>query len=493
MTNKDNTNKNNGFQLLDFSGAVTDAPFKPKMVIMPILFVLLMIVGNMLPLDQYGENTGLALAFFIGIIACFIVQPWDMVITAFMIPVGGYFLGFWDWSVFQTSSGSSTFASMFALTLVAAGADTTPIGKRVALLFLRKFHDKPVKMVLMVGVATCIITMFVSNAATLILMSSIANNMLLTMGEKPGKSKLGRILMIIIPACAFFGGIGLISGAAAANLFGINVLESATEGAFTISYAQWAAVGVPTVLLLCLPMCLLYAKGMGLKNTDMEQVLPGEYFDNLLYKLGPISGSEIRWILITACMIIWMIAGGHSVAVPLIAACITTMPIIGTVPAKEMFKRVPLKMLFMIFFITTIGKLFSMTGLGNLFTALLTPLFSNLNPYLFSVVTMLILILLINTCVSATAVYTLVLGVTIPMCINAGYNPSVVMMPVMMASSFFFVLRLNANMILNKDYGWWELKDGIVPGSIFCVISSFVIPAIALFICPIIGMPIYLG
>lgn len=478
--------------IFDTNGVITKAPFKMKMIIMPVVFAALLIIGNQLPLSQFGENTGLALGFFIGIIACFIVQPWDMVITAFMIPLGGYLLGFWNWNVFQEASGSSTFVSMFALTLVAAGAETTPIGKRIALWFLKKFHDKPVKMVMIMGAATCVITMFVSNAATLILMSGIANSMLLTMGEKPGHSRIGRVLMVVIPAASFFGGIGLISGAAAANLFGINMLEAATEGAYTITYAQWAAVGVPTVLLMAVPMCLIYAKGMKLSDSDINTMLPDEYFQNLISELGPIGGSEIRWIIITAVMIIAMMAGGHSVAIPLIAACATVMPLIGTVPAKDMFKHVPLKMLFMIFFITTLGKLFSLTGLGALLTTLLTPLFAGFSPYMFSVVTCLILIFLVNTCVSATAVFTLVLGITIPICINAGFNPSVVLMPTMMSSSFFFVLRLNVSMLLNKDYGWWELKDGILPGTIVAVILAFLIPALAMLICPMAGMPIYL-
>ena len=120
----------------------------------------------------------------------YLVQPWDMVLSTLMVPVAGYFLGFWDWSVDSTSTGTSSFVSMFALSVVSAGAATTPLGRRIALIFLRKFHDKPLRMVFAVSIVSAALSAFISNTAVIIMMSGIVNGLLITMGEKPGESKL---------------------------------------------------------------------------------------------------------------------------------------------------------------------------------------------------------------------------------------------------------------------------------------------------------------
>lgn len=163
MTN-DTANPREG--ILDLKGMTTGIKFQKKTIIMPIVIVVLMLVCSQLPLEAYGEKTGLALGVFLSLILCYLVQPWDMVLSTLMVPVAGYFLGFWEWSTIQTNTGTSSFVSMFALSIVAAGAATTPIGRRVALTFLRKFHDRPIMMVFAVGLVSALLSAFISNTAS---------------------------------------------------------------------------------------------------------------------------------------------------------------------------------------------------------------------------------------------------------------------------------------------------------------------------------------
>lgn len=487
-----NNNRKRG-NFFDITGEVTGVGFQKKMVIVPVISAMLMLIGAKLPLTGYGENTGLALGFFLSVILCFVVRPWDMLITCMMVPAGGFFLGFWDWKVIQSATGASTFVSMFALTLVSAGADTTPIGKRVTLLLLKKFHGNPVRLVLVIGVAACLISGFVSNIATCLLVSSIVNQMLLAMGEKPGKSKLGCVLMVLIATVPYIGGVMLVSGSAATNLLGINLLESATNGAYTITYAQWAAVGIPAVLITIVPVCLMYIRMMGLKISDVKNTtLSDQYYQKLYDELGPMQASEIRWMIITLGMVVWMMAGGHATVVPLLAAILSLMPLVGVVPVDQMFRLIPMKILFMIFFMVSLGQLFTQTGLSTFFTALLAPVFGGLNPYLFSVSICLALVFLENVCVTVNSPYILVMSLSVPLCISAGYNPSVMLLPVIMSASFVFVLRYNTFMLVNKNYGWWETKDGILPSIITAVILCLLIPLLSVVISPMLGISVYI-
>ena len=478
--------------ILDLQGLTTGVKCQKKTIIMPIVIVVLLLACSQLPLQAYGEKTGLALGVFLSVILCFLIQPWDMVITALMVPVAGFFLGFWDWSVIQTATGKSSFVSMFALSVVSAGAATTPLGRRLALVCLRKFHDKPIVMVFAVGLVSALLSAFISNTAVIIMMSSIVHGLLITMGEKPGESKIGRVMMVLIVTASYVGGMALINGCSASALLGIGLLESATDGAYTITYRQFSSVGVPGVLISVFPALWIYVKGMGLKKSDFKNNLPREYYDNLYKELGPVQGSEIRWVILTAVMVVWLFMGGHSTAVPLTCAIISLLPVIGCVPVKEMFKHVPMKILFIILFAGTIGSLFTTTGLSTMFTDYLTPLFSGLSPYMFIVVTCLVMALLENVCVTVNSIYVLVMTLVTPICLTMGYNPSLMMLPVIILHCTFFVLRLNATVLVNKHYGWWETKDGVVPGIIVVVLLCLLFPAIAVLIGPMVGMNVYI-
>jgi len=229
---------------------------------------------------------------------------------------------------------------------------------------------------------------------------------------------------------------------------------------------------------------------MGLKKSDFKNTLPLEYYQNLYKELGPMQGCEIRWLILTAVMVVWLFLGGHSTAVPLTCAIIVVLPVIGCVPVKKMFEHVPMTILFIILFAGTIGSLLSKTGLSVLFTELLSPIFTVLDPYLFIVVTCLIMAVLENICVTVNTIYVLIITLVSPICITMGYNPSLMMLPVLMLYCTFFVLRLNATVLVNKHDGWWETKDGVIPGILVVLILCLVFPAVALLVGPMVGLPI---
>jgi len=143
-------------------------------------------------------------------------------------------------------------------------------------------------------------------------------------------------MMVLIVTGSYLGGMALINGCSASALLGIGILESATEGAYTITYRQFASVGVPAVLLTVVPCLAIYIKGMGLKKSDFKNTLPLEYYQNLYKELGPMQGCEIRWLILTAVMVVWLFLGGHSTAVPLTCAIIAVLPVIGCVPEKSL-------------------------------------------------------------------------------------------------------------------------------------------------------------
>jgi len=100
--------------------------------------------------------------------------------------------------------------------------------------------------------------------------------------------------------------------------------------------------------------------------------------------------------------------------------------------------------------------------------------------------------LLENVCVTVNSIYVLVMTLVTPICLTMGYNPSLMMLPVIILHCTFFVLRLNATVLVNKHYGWWETKDGVVPGILVVVLLCLLFPAVALLAGPMVGMNVYI-
>ncbi|MDO4548417.1 MAG: hypothetical protein Q4D04_09985, partial [Clostridia bacterium] len=173
--------------------------------------------------------------------------------------------------------------------------------------------------------------------------------------------------------------------------------------------------------------------------------------------------------------------------------CLSICPIIGTVPAKDGFKKLPIQMMIAMGFINITGTLFTGTGLGDALGTLIGPLVNGVGPLGFSIIASLLLGIMVNIFVNAqTGAYALVLGVLSPVCVSLGYNPVLIMLPVMFVGSFFFCMGPSAMCMLNKGYGYWEMKDPMLPGYLVVIFASVLFPVICYYVGPIFGMPVYL-
>jgi len=86
----------------------------------------------------------------------------------------------------------------------------------------------------------------------------------------------------------------------------------------------------------------------------------------------------------------------------------------------------------------------------------------------------------------------MIIGIATPLCMNLGYNPTVIMFPPICAGSFFFWIMINSITIINKGYGWWEDRDSLKPGFILLVFLSLLMPAICQVTAPLAGIPLRL-
>lgn len=493
--------KNNGpFQVdggkdyvLDLNGIRTGVPFNWQTIITLLVCLAAFLGLRALPLAAYGETTSTALALVAVTFLMLMFLKVNVIVPSMIIAAAGVLLNLWDWNLVKTTIANSPMVMMTGMMIVAMGCEYTPMGKRIAYSLLKAFGQKPRTLVIVIGICTAILSGFVSNNAMIIMMSTICAEMLREMKQTPGESKLGRAIMLVVIAASMIGGIILINGSPIGNATGISLLVEASGGVASISFADWAKIGVPAFLIVALPMGLVYVLCCNVRNEDYTGLPSKEYYDQKLKELGPVGGSEIRWIIIVVCMVGSMIAGMNMALASVLWAIVAMFPLVGVVPSNEVFKKLPWSIIIASAFIPIMGTCFSAHGIGTMVVSAFGGMFEGLSPVVFCLVATMFQGIICNVFVGAsTAALSLGIGLMTPICISCGYNPSLIMLPVIMVNSCFFIIGANTTMLLNKGYGYWELKDPILPGCILIVICAVVFALVACLLGPVFGMPLYL-
>lgn len=476
-------------KLFDINGYATGIAVGKRFIFSIFAAVAALIIGSLLPLDAFGEKCGLALGWLVAVLVLMLTLPAGSRVPASIIcAIGGFYLGLWDMTAIKNALGNSSFYLMFGMTIVALGAELTPMGKRIAYWFLSKFGQKPTSVVYAYGLTTALLSTFIGNIPCIIMMSGIANNILIARGEKPGESKLGRCLMLLVITATMLGGVALITGSPIGNTNAIVMLEAFTSGQFTVTFGNWAFLLFPCFLVTALPMCWIYIKCTGLKNDEDTNSQPKDYYENLQKSMGKVGGSEIRWIVITVVMVICLCAGMDMRAAALLFALISMFPLVGFAAPKTMLTKVPLEFLIPMAMLPLLGTMFGNTGLDTLIAYILTPLVQGLSPLAFSMVCALFCGFVVNFFVNAgSAATAVIMGITAPLCVSLGYNPAVVLLPTMSINSFMFVFSANAQVMLNKQYGWWDDKDTVLPGFLFLILACIVFPVVCCLLGPVFG------
>ncbi|HSN69634.1 MAG TPA: DASS family sodium-coupled anion symporter [Thermoanaerobaculia bacterium] len=137
--------------------------------------------------------------------------------------------------------------------ILAAGLERSGLHRRIALNVVRAVGTRPANLVGGFMIATALISMWVSNTATVLMMLPIATSVMAVMHGSEKEAKLAPPLLIGIAYAASIGGVGTLIGTPPNAL--LAGFASETLGR-RIGFVEWMAVGVPLVVV-AIPICWL--------------------------------------------------------------------------------------------------------------------------------------------------------------------------------------------------------------------------------------------
>lgn len=485
-------------RLFDLAGVKTELPMTRKRVLC-LLAAGLALAGSVLLAPLIGlqsAQAGLALGLVLAVVILWSTNEFGLIIPTLILVCVAVLSGLCSWGDVGSAFGNSMFLTMFGFFVVALGAEKTNIARRFALILLSRFGKKPTMILLALFTATAIVSAFVSNLATSVVMASVGIGILRALKQEPGESRFGRAMMVGIPVMSMVGGMALINGSAALNSICVSSVNLSLAGlgiSKEITYNSWALYGVPCALVTIVPIWFILIKGFGVNNKMLGE-MDLEYYKAQLREMGPVAGSEIRWLLTVVLMVISLLAGWMSTAVAALTfALITLLPVVGTVSVKDAMSHTPVEMLVMTGLCPLLATLFSNYEIGTWIADTFLGGMSGMSPLVFMIVSSLVMAVLANVFVNATTgILAVVLVAFTPLACSMGMDASIVLLPASFLGSFVCVLGSQVPMLMTFDWGYWKINETTKVGSVVALFASVVVPVVCYLVAMVTGQSLYL-
>jgi sodium-dependent dicarboxylate transporter 2/3/5 len=187
--------------------------------------------------------------------------------------------------------------------ILAAAVERWRLHERIALSIASRAGGRPAALVAGFMIASCAISMWISNTATTLMLAPIAIGAARALSPD-GKADLalGGALVLGVAHAATIGGIGTPVGTPT-NLIGIAFLERAGE---SIAFIDWMKMAIPLMLVM-LPLAWFFLSlPLFGRGRDRTAAIAGVVRE-ALNKLGPLTTPEVRvGLVFGATALAWM-------------------------------------------------------------------------------------------------------------------------------------------------------------------------------------------
>ena len=193
--------------------------------------------------------------------------------------------------------------------IIAKAIERWDLHKRIALNVVTRVGFKPSMLVGGFMLAGAVLSMWISNSATCIMLTPIALSVAsAVLGEKKFNSPFTYSLLLGIAYACSVGGLGTPVGTPT-NLIIIGYLNDAVG--MDISFGQWAAIGFPVVLILVPCIWFILTKIVfKTPESDLNSENGQKLVKSELTKLGKISIPEKRTLYVFAAVaFLWCFRG----------------------------------------------------------------------------------------------------------------------------------------------------------------------------------------
>ena len=280
------------------AGATSSNPFPVRkflgLILGPLLFALVFLID--VPLGMSTEARAM-LAATLWIASWWITEPVPIPVTSLLPIVLLPLLGAAGLESTAAAYGNPIIFLFLGGFLLALAMEAWNLHKRIALNIILLIGTRQQSMVLGFMLATGLLSMWISNTATAMMMLPIGIAIVVQLSEFSGEGNLGKnnnfgkALMLGIAYAASIGGLGTLIGTPGNAIFAAVVKQLyGTE----ISFVDWMLIGLPLAVFLLL-LCWFYLVKIAFP-LRANSISGSTEIRKQLQELGPM-GTEEKWII----------------------------------------------------------------------------------------------------------------------------------------------------------------------------------------------------
>lgn len=381
---------------------------------------------------------------------------------------------------------------------IALAIEKWDLHKRIAMFILLLLGTTSNRIVLGVSIATAFLSMWISNAATALMMLPIALALITEakdkefFNEKDLKS-FAKGLLLTVAYAASIGGLATLIGSVPNAVF-VGIANQQLDQ--TITFFDWFIFGFPITVIM---MTVLYFYMTKIKFSVPNTGSISENFArDQLKDLGPMSYQEkVILIIFSATAFLW-IFGGFIPGLDLSDTTISMMAAVslflipsrykgkrGGIMVWEDMKRLPWGLLLLFGGGLSLAAAFDESNLTEWFGDILGGL--QVLPYLLILIVLAAMVLFMTEIMSNTAVSNMLIPVSIGLALGIGVEPYGIMAVVALASSCAFMLPISTPpnaAVFSSDF--ITIDDMIKAGFWLNIIGIVVIVVFVYFWQPIV-------
>ena len=263
---------------------------KIGLVLGPVLFALVMLFFNPENLNPDAKSI---LASTIWIAIWWITECVPISVTALLPIVLFPLTGGLDIKSTTASYGHNLVFLFVGGFIIALAIEKWNLHKRVALSIIKFTGTKKSRIILGFMIATAVLSMFISNTATTIMILPVGMAIISKVSESNNSYEninFGKSLMIAIAYSASIGGMATLIGTPPNMIFAGVVKESY---GIEIGMLEWSKFGLPVSLFLLL-ICWIYLTKVAFSFEEKNQISGKQEINNQLKKLGKFSNEELK-------------------------------------------------------------------------------------------------------------------------------------------------------------------------------------------------------
>ena len=295
----------------------------------PLLFIILI----NLPFELVSQKGDAVIAVALWMVIWWITETVSIAVTALLPLILFPLLKIMPIADVGANYGSPIIFLFFGGFVLALALEKVNLHKRIALNIIRLTGTTPNKVVLGFMIATALLSMWISNTASTVVMLPIAMSVIrLLIDDEDGFTKndqnFALSVMLGIAFSANAGGIATIIGTPPNSVL-IGLLEN--EYNIEISFLKWMVIGLPFSIIM-VSICYLVLVKLIFPNKNLQFSASSDVINSELKKLGDISAKEKRVLVIFAITVfLWIFRTLINKLIPGLALSDTVISMIAAV------------------------------------------------------------------------------------------------------------------------------------------------------------------